>query len=90
MKEMRKRRWRRRTNKTVKLEREEKQSSGMKVSPFESIVLIEMNKERKLKEMMNNKQRGHILIAGVQKQRSEETLSVKKSERNTIRMRSTT
>ena len=30
-------RWRRRRNKKVKLEREEKQPSGMKVSPFESI-----------------------------------------------------
>ena len=76
-------------NKTVKLEREEKQSSGMKVSPFESIELIEMNKERKWKEMMNNKQLSHILIAGVQKQRRDEALSVRKSERSTIRMRST-
>ena len=49
----------------------------------------EINKGRELKEMMNNKQLCHILFAGVQIQRRDETLNVRKSERSTIRMRST-
>ena len=69
------------------LEREEKQPDGMTVNPFSSIW-----KERKWKKenVMNNKQLFHMLIAGVQTHRSNETLSVSKSDWSTIWMSSTT
>ena len=42
--EKRKRRWKRRMNKTDKLEREEKQPEGIKLSPF-LLILIEWNEK---------------------------------------------
>ena len=65
-----------RMNKATKLEREEKQPDGIKLSP---LLLIEMEwneKRRGLKEMMENKQTSHMLIAGVKNQTGDKTLRV--------------
>ena len=62
--------------KEVKLEREEKQPDGIKLSPLLPI-LIEWNEKRRgLKEMMENTQLSHMLIAGVKSKTGDKTLRV--------------
>ena len=63
-------------NKDNKLEREEKQPDGMKVSPLLAISMEWNEKRRGLKEVMENKQCCHMLIVGVKSQTGDKTLRV--------------
>ena len=65
-------------NKPDKLEREEKQPEGIKLSPLLSMA-IEWNEKgggRGLKEMMNNKQFINIFFGGIQIQIRDKALRV--------------